>query len=548
MPRTLTPSGVRARPAKRRILTKLQGYVTREVVRAFVPAFLVLLFIMLLGFCVQLLHEGLDVVRLGRLPQHVATYCLPWVLPPAFLTAVIMAFGRLSAENEVTAMRTGGVHLRHIIAPVLVLSLILSVVAAYMHFYTGPSARRKIEILKGQAIRQVLMDKVALGAQRQLLFSPCTVQYEDFRDGKMLNVLLIDTQGGVARSITVARSATVKLDPTTPELVYLVLSDCRVTQLEGNRVKGPDAEVFYVPVKVGPNLRDVEQGAKYLSLGQLLARMSELKQRVGNHAKMLANPNEQGDYWRAKIGPVRIAKGELEDEIGRKEKAISKCRDVDRKEQESLIAARREAVQEAEKKKRVLEEQQKGIVEEIDKLKDQKDAYDAKVKEMGEVSSRIAALNKQVAEARGEMEKAGKKIDELETKAAKLTREAADLRVELESVNKTYKELLTSHSMASEQESLRDVRMKIHQRAALSLAVFVFAMLGIPLGIMTRGRSPMVAFGIGFAIVLVLFYPLLVFGQMAAQTGLLPVVPAIWSGNAIMFTIGFMLTVSVLRK
>ena len=105
-------------------MSKLQSYTLTEVLKAFVPAFLALLLIMLLGFCIQLLNEGLDVVRLRSLPHHIANFSVPWVLPAAFLTAVIMAFGRLAADNEIIAVFVGGVHLFHIMAPVFAFAIV----------------------------------------------------------------------------------------------------------------------------------------------------------------------------------------------------------------------------------------------------------------------------------------------------------------------------------------------------------------------------------------------------------------------------------------
>ena len=100
---------------------KLSRYVTGELLKTLVPAFFALMLIMILGFCMQLLHEGLDVVRLPGLIPQVFIYCIPLVLPPAFLTAVITVFGRLAADNELIAMQAAGVRLHSIIIPVLVL-------------------------------------------------------------------------------------------------------------------------------------------------------------------------------------------------------------------------------------------------------------------------------------------------------------------------------------------------------------------------------------------------------------------------------------------
>jgi len=55
---------------------------------------------------------------------------LAWILalavPMAVLIAALMSFGRLSADNEITALKAAGMNLFHLIRPVLVLSIILA--------------------------------------------------------------------------------------------------------------------------------------------------------------------------------------------------------------------------------------------------------------------------------------------------------------------------------------------------------------------------------------------------------------------------------------
>ncbi|MCG8605052.1 LptF/LptG family permease, partial [bacterium] len=55
---------------------------------------------------------------------------LAWMValsvPCAVLTSTIMAFGRLSSDNEITAIKASGIHLMRLLIPVLILSAILS--------------------------------------------------------------------------------------------------------------------------------------------------------------------------------------------------------------------------------------------------------------------------------------------------------------------------------------------------------------------------------------------------------------------------------------
>ncbi|MHC4480491.1 MAG: LptF/LptG family permease, partial [Planctomycetota bacterium] len=111
-------------------MKKLQSYIMSSTLKALILAFVALVMLMVVGLCMQLLHEGLDVVRLSPMLPPMFAYCVPIVLPSAFLTAVIMTFGRLSADNELIAIRAAGVHLFSVVYPVLLTGLGLSLVAA----------------------------------------------------------------------------------------------------------------------------------------------------------------------------------------------------------------------------------------------------------------------------------------------------------------------------------------------------------------------------------------------------------------------------------
>jgi lipopolysaccharide export LptBFGC system permease protein LptF len=80
------------------------------------------------------------------------------------------------------------------------------------------------------------------------------------------------------------------------------------------------------------------------------------------------------------------------------------------------------------------------------------------------------------------------------------------------------------------------------------MSVFVFALVGIPLGALPGRRSVMVAFGMSFAIVLLIFYPLLILGQIMAEAGRVPAAPALWAGDGLTFAIGVVLMVWLLRR
>jgi hypothetical protein len=97
----------------------LQKYITRELLRGFLISFLVLMLIIFVGFALQYIHQGLDIIQVRFIFPHLAMQSFPYSIPLSLLIAVIMTFGRLSGDNEITAMRSSGIHLQVVVTPTL---------------------------------------------------------------------------------------------------------------------------------------------------------------------------------------------------------------------------------------------------------------------------------------------------------------------------------------------------------------------------------------------------------------------------------------------
>ncbi len=75
---------------------------------------------------------------------YVLPFSLSFTIPWGFLTAILLIFGKLSAENELTAMRATGISIPRIALPVLILSVLLSLVCYYINVNVAPKAQLKM--------------------------------------------------------------------------------------------------------------------------------------------------------------------------------------------------------------------------------------------------------------------------------------------------------------------------------------------------------------------------------------------------------------------
>ena len=68
-------------------------------------------------------------------------FSIPW----GFLTAVLLVFGRLSAGNELTALRTAGLSAVRIARPILILSVLFSLLCLWINLYVAPRAQQNLK-------------------------------------------------------------------------------------------------------------------------------------------------------------------------------------------------------------------------------------------------------------------------------------------------------------------------------------------------------------------------------------------------------------------
>jgi len=109
----------------------LRSYLLKEFSLPLIMTISVLSFIMVLVGNLQkiadlVINKGVDLFSVLKLLLYMAPYIVTYALPISTLVAVLLAFGRLSSDNEVIAIRSSGINLLSLILPLLIIGMMLS--------------------------------------------------------------------------------------------------------------------------------------------------------------------------------------------------------------------------------------------------------------------------------------------------------------------------------------------------------------------------------------------------------------------------------------
>ena len=196
----------------------LDRYLWRQVLSSTFTGVVMLTGVMVLGNVFKEMERllgdtaGLPLLLVLQFIAYVVPYSLIFTIPWALLTAILLVFGRLSADNEMIAIRMTGRSMMRICAPVFLLAALCSCLCYYVNVKLAPYAKNQI---KG------LFSSFALD-QPETLFQPGKMFdkmpnyriYVAEREGRKLkDIVLVQTDGNVEKQFIRARSAEIEVKP-----------------------------------------------------------------------------------------------------------------------------------------------------------------------------------------------------------------------------------------------------------------------------------------------------------------------------------------------
>ncbi|MEZ9133564.1 LPS export ABC transporter permease LptF [Vibrio breoganii] len=218
-------------------------YLIRETIKSQLAIFFVLFLIFLSQRFISVLAEASNGDIPARLIMTVVGLNMPamglLMLPLSLYIGILLTFGRLYAESEITVMNATGIGNKFLIQAALYLALITSGVAAFNSLYFSPWAQDKEAQIMEDLAADTSVELLQKGQFQRTPDGTAVVFIDELKDKRLTNVFIAQTvgEGSIRPSVAFADSGLAQ-----------ELSDGRqiLTLFNGTRWEGIPTQLDYM--------------------------------------------------------------------------------------------------------------------------------------------------------------------------------------------------------------------------------------------------------------------------------------------------------------
>ncbi|AKJ65074.1 LptF/LptG family permease [Kiritimatiella glycovorans] len=250
----------------------LDRYVGRDFLVTFLITVLVVTFVLCVGALlrsVDLMARGISIALVGRFFLQNIPKLLMFTIPVGILISTLLMFERVSSDGEITALKSCGVSLWNVVAPVLLWALLFSGVCFLFSGWLSPrSAHANRQLLRSVGLENPV-DLLEEG--RFVRELPGLMIYIGSKDGRDVeDVLAYELAGERVRRSVRAERGSIRVDDQHG-ILRIELENVRI-QLHGEEEGGGDTK--YISARRYPLRVDIAE----------LTRRGEVKTKANNTA------------------------------------------------------------------------------------------------------------------------------------------------------------------------------------------------------------------------------------------------------------------------
>lgn len=267
----------------------IDRYIFKEIAVPFIIILFVLTFVLLMGKMLQIMdliiNKGVSVISVAKVILFLMPAFMIFTVPIALLISVLIAVGRLSSDNEMTALKTSGISLLQMYYPVAIASLITFVFSIIIGYFIVPQSNVATKYLLFNIVQQ----NANVGIKEKVFndnFKDFLIYADKIPDNKnyMERIMISDKRIIGEQNMILAKKAFLTSDPQSMT-VKLSLEDGSIHTVSSDlkSYRKIDFRSYDINLDLSGALSDFEESAKStqdMTLRELLDKMKkpELKE------------------------------------------------------------------------------------------------------------------------------------------------------------------------------------------------------------------------------------------------------------------------------
>jgi LPS export ABC transporter permease LptF len=195
----------------------IDRFISRELLVNILFAIFVLSLVLVVGNIFRkllplLVNHDVPAEYLITFIAYVLPFSLIFTIPWGLLTAILLVFGRLSADNELIALRSNGVSVTRVCVPLLFIALVATAICLWLNVKVAPAAQER---LRSTIFDLATRNPMALFGSDQVIDEfPGRKIYVGKKHGKKLeNIIVFEMdEKGMPMKVTFAKTGKLEAD------------------------------------------------------------------------------------------------------------------------------------------------------------------------------------------------------------------------------------------------------------------------------------------------------------------------------------------------
>jgi lipopolysaccharide export system permease protein len=264
----------------------ISRYVLQELLQVFLVALAALtLFMLVVGLVKEAQQQGLGFLQIAALVPYVLPEAMRFAVPGTMLFAVASVFGRMSASNEITALKAAGITPMATIWPAIGLAVVVSFISVWLNDVAVSWGRDGVRRVIVSSVEEIIYGR--LKQQRSYSASQIAINVKNVEGRKLIRPTLSFQPGGSAAQVTVsAAEAELRADAVAGTLTII----CRNGTLHVGDVKAvfPDTIERVVPLDAVSRRGTASTSPSEIAMADFPKARAEQIARISQHEQVAA--------------------------------------------------------------------------------------------------------------------------------------------------------------------------------------------------------------------------------------------------------------------